>query len=58
MSYLAAFAIYLMVKIFLNYRKLKEIGAPPEYIKSIALSWLSFLGGVAIIGVIVIVRFT
>ena len=51
-GYGVAFAIYLFTKMYLNLRKLKEIDAPSEYIRSIAMSFGVFIGG-AVAAVIV-----
>jgi small-conductance mechanosensitive channel len=44
-GYLAVFLVYLAVKIFLNYRKLREIGAPSSYINSFFAGYGIFIIG-------------
>lgn len=51
--YAVVFLIYFISKMFLNIRKLKEIAAPPEYIRSIVASFGVFTGG-AVAAIIVI----
>jgi uncharacterized membrane protein YhaH (DUF805 family) len=47
------FLIYILLKLYLNVRKLKEIGAPASYVRSIVISFAVFIGG-AIAAAIVI----
>lgn len=57
-GYIVVLAAYFFVKVFLNFRKLKEIGAPTEYVRSIAYSWTAFIIGFGVIAVIVIAWIT
>lgn len=51
-AYGIVFLIYLFTKLFLNVKKLKEIGAPDDYIRSVIISFAVFIGG-AVAAVIV-----
>ncbi len=51
-AYGCVFTIYLFTKLFLNVKKLKEISAPENYIRSIIVSFAVFIGG-AVAAVIV-----
>lgn len=51
-AYGVVFAIYLFTKLFLNVKKLKEIAAPENYIRSVIISFAVFIGG-AVAAVIV-----
>lgn len=44
-AYGVCFLIYLFAKLFLNLRKLREIGAPENYIRSVVTSFAVFIGG-------------
>ena len=43
--YAGAFVAYLFAKLFLNVRKLREIGAPEFYINNVVASFGVFIGG-------------
>ena len=43
--YAATFFVYIFAKLILNVRKLVEIGAPAEYIRSVKVSFGVFIGG-------------
>ena len=58
LGYLGVLAVYFIVKLFLNFRKLKEIGAPADYVRSIAISWAVFIIGFVVIAIIGIARIT
>ena len=58
LAYIGILAAYFIIKLFLNFRKLKEIGAPADYVRSIALSWAAFIIGFGVIAVIVVVQMT
>lgn len=45
---------YMLWKFVINYRKLKEIDAPPEYFRSFYLAWAIFTLGVASLGLVYI----
>ncbi len=49
-----AFSIYFLLKILLNFRKLREIDAPEGYVNAIFLSYVAFIGG-AILSIVTIV---
>jgi hypothetical protein len=51
-AYGIVFLIYLFTKLFLNVKKLKEIAAPEDYIRSVIISFAVFIGG-AVAAVIV-----
>jgi hypothetical protein len=51
-AYGVVFTIYLFTKLFLNVKKLKEISAPEDYIRSVVISFGIFIGG-AVAAVIV-----
>jgi len=51
-AYGAFFALYLFAKLFLNVRKLREIGAPEQYVRSIMLSFGVFIGGAVAAGIV------
>ena len=51
-AYGVVFLIYLFTKLFLNVKKLKEIAAPEDYIRSVIISFAVFIGG-AVAAVIV-----
>ncbi|HEV8591722.1 MAG TPA: hypothetical protein VGQ55_06445 [Pyrinomonadaceae bacterium] len=44
-AYGVVFTIYLFTKLFLNVKKLKEISAPEDYIRSVVISFGIFIGG-------------
>ena len=44
-AYIAVFAVYIFTKLFLNVKKLKEIAAPEDYIRSVIISFAVFIGG-------------
>lgn len=50
------FIVYIFAKLFLNVRKLKEIGAPSEFIRSVIISFAVFIGGVVAAGIMLSVR--
>lgn len=52
-AYAVTFALYIFMKLFLNARRLKEIGAPPEYIRSIVTSFGVFIGGALAAGIVI-----
>ena len=43
--YIAAFLLYLVTKLVLNVRKLKELSAPERYIRDVMISFAVFIGG-------------
>ena len=43
--YIAAFLLYLVIKLVLNVRKLKELSAPEKYIRDVMISFAVFIGG-------------
>ena len=43
--YLVVFAAYLLTKLYLNVKKLKEIGAPENYVMNVIISFAVFIGG-------------
>ena len=51
-AYGIVFTIYLFTKLFLNVKKLKEISAPEDYIRSVVISFGIFIGA-AVAAVIV-----
>ena len=53
--YAAIFLIYMFAKLILNVKKLREIAAPPEYIKSIIMSFGVFIGGAIAAGFVIVV---
>lgn len=57
-GYAGVLAVYFIVKLIFNFRKLKEIGAPSDYVRNIAISWAVFIIGFAVIAIIGIVRIT
>ena len=54
-AYVAAFLVYIFAKLILNVKKLREISAPPEYIKSVIMSFGAFIGGAAVAGIVIAV---
>lgn len=50
--YAVLFLIYIFAKLFLNVRKLNEIGAPAFYIRSVVTSFGLFIGGAIMAAVI------
>jgi hypothetical protein len=46
--YAVSFGIYIVAKLVLNVRKLREIDAPGDYIRSIKLSFGVFIGGIVL----------
>ncbi len=58
LAYAVVLAVYFMIKLFFNFRKLKEIGAPADYVRKIVLSWTVFMIGCGVIAMIGLVRIT
>lgn len=48
-GYMAAFLVYLWSKFYLNFRSLKEMGAPSDYVKSFIFGYLIFIAGSMIV---------
>ena len=44
-AYAISFVVYILLKLVLNVKKLKEIGAPASYIRSVIISFAVFIGG-------------
>lgn len=53
-AYAAAFMIYIFLKLILNVKKLRDIGAPDSYVRSVITSFAVFIGG-AVAAILVIV---
>jgi hypothetical protein len=53
--YAALFLIYVLAKLYLNVRKLRQMDAPADYIRSVIISFLVFIGGaIAAVAVIAV----
>ncbi len=52
-AYALVFCIYIIVKWFLNVKKLRELSAPQTYIRSVSISFALFIGG-AVAAVIIL----
>ena len=51
-GYGIVFATYLITKLFLYVKKLKEIGASESYIRSVVLGFVVFIGGAVAAGIV------
>jgi hypothetical protein len=54
-TYGLIFFVYIFLKLFLNVKKLRELSAPPEYIRSVVTSFAVFIGGAAAAAIVVAV---
>ncbi len=54
-AYAVVFACYILMKLILNVKKLKEIAAPPEYIRSVIISFGVFICGAVAAGIVIAV---
>jgi len=51
-GYAGVFAVYIFTKLVLNVRKLKEIEAPADYVRTVIISFGVFIGGAVAAGII------
>lgn len=51
-AYGTIFAIYLFTKLYLNVKKLREIAATEDYIRSVIISFAVFVGGAVAAGIV------
>ena len=52
LAYGVIFFVYLLIKLYLNVKKLRELSAPTDYVRSVVFSFVVFIGGAAAAAII------